>query len=127
MLRSLRCFAQFRVSAALQRVELVNIGADVKLFSMIGKALAANPCMPLAVLDLSQNAYGMHRADMTVRRSTCVISCSRRPIRMCALLRMTDKGLAGLAVGLEKLVVGLAQLNLARCGLTKAVRPSTPA
>ena len=34
---------------------------------------------------------------------------------------MEDKGLAGLAVGLEKLLVGLASLNLDNCSLTKKV------
>ena len=35
--------------------------------------------------------------------------------------RMEDKGFAGLAVGLEKMLVGLAALVLDSCGLTKKV------
>ena len=46
------------MSGSLQRVELVNVGATDRLFIAIGEALAANPSMPLAVLDLSNNPYG---------------------------------------------------------------------
>ena len=46
---------QFRISAAIQRVELVNIGATDKFFVAIGESLAVNASLPLAVLDFSRN------------------------------------------------------------------------
>jgi hypothetical protein len=46
-----------RHSAALQRVELVNVAANERLFIMLGEALAANAALPLTVLDVSHNPY----------------------------------------------------------------------
>lgn len=50
---------------------------------------------------------------------------SRHPppprLRGLATDRVEDKGVAGLAVGLEKLVAGLGKLVLADCGVTKKV------